>query len=167
MKDWHYFQEATSNRLVVLQDRCYTLLLETVTARGYEAVYRDGTWGTWNMEMFCESSSLLAYRSQSAHIQVSIWSETGNMISTLTSQYVVSTAHLRQSVGALSQREKASTGQSKLSARERSDLRQAARNRLNDAWALLPFLEKQGPQSERYFDDVCSVEVGRWDSEGQ
>lgn len=89
------------------------------------------------------------------------------MISTLTSQYVISTAHLRQSVGSLSQRGKVSADFSKLSIRERADLRQNARDRLNDAWALLPFLEKEGSQSERYFDDVCSVEVGRWDSEGQ
>ena len=62
-----YLQEATTNRLVVLQDRCYAMLLETAAARGYEAVFRDGTWGTWTMEMFCESLLLLTYRYQPAN----------------------------------------------------------------------------------------------------
>lgn len=37
------------------------------------------------------------------------------------------------------------------------------RKRLNEAWAMLPFLVKTGPTSERFFENICEVEVGQWD----
>lgn len=36
------------------------------------------------------------------------------------------------------------------------------RRRLNEAWALLPYMGKTGPSSEKFFESVCEVDVGQW-----
>ncbi|KDN53420.1 hypothetical protein K437DRAFT_71140 [Tilletiaria anomala UBC 951] len=137
------------SRMTTIQAQCHALLLDASSAKGLEFAFEAAMWGTWTMGMLCES------------------------VSNLTSQYVMSTAHLEMLVEALLSNSKRTpegltgTELTKMSPREKEALKVRKRERLTEAWAMLPFLEKSGPGSERYFEDICAVEIGRWESEGR